>query len=79
MQQVVAVDTPVAPIAPNKKLTNNFDRRGATRLRALKVPNESHDLIIEEIYRREVLEYDEEVEDGDGLDSLLSLDEDEDE
>ena len=79
MQQVFAADTPMAPIAPNNKLPNNCDMRGATRLCAFKVPNESHDQIIEEIYRREVLEYDEEVEDGAGLDSVSSLDEDEDE
>ena len=52
MQQVVVADTPMAPIAPNNKLPNNCDRRGATRLGALKVPNESHDQIIKEIYRR---------------------------
>ena len=79
MQQVVAADTTIDPISPNNKLPNNCDWRGATCLGALKVPNESHDQIIEEIYRREVLEYDEEAEDGAGLDSVSSLDEDEDE
>ena len=74
MQQVIAADTPMAPISSNKKLPNNCDRKGATRLGALKVPNESHDQIIEEIYRREVLEYNEEVEDGAVLDSVSSLD-----
>ena len=79
MQQVVAADTPMDPIAPNNKLPNKCDKQGATRLGALKVPNEIHDQIIEEIYWREVLEYDEEVEDGAGLDSVSSSDEDEDE
>ena len=50
MRQFFVANTPMAPIAPRKKLPNNCDRRGATRLGALKVPNESHDHIIEEIY-----------------------------
>ena len=50
MQQVVAADTPMDPIAPNNKLPNKCDKQGATRLGALKVPNESHNQIIEEIY-----------------------------
>ena len=78
MQHVVAAYTPMAPIAPNNKLPNNCDRLGATHLGALKVTNESYDQIIEEIYRREVLDYNEEVEDGAGLDSVLSSDKDED-
>ena len=79
MQQVFAAETPMAPIAPNKKLPNNCDRQGSTRLGTLKVPNESHNQIIEEIYQREVLEYDEEVEDSAVLYSVSSLDKDEDE
>ena len=78
MQQVVAADTPMAHIAPNNKLPNNCARREAIRLGALKVQNESHDQIIGEIYRREVLEYNEEVEYGAGLDSVSSSDENED-
>ena len=74
MQQVVAADTPMDPIAPNNKLPNKCDKQGATRLGALKVTNEGHDQIIREIYRREVLEYNEEVEDGAVLDSVSSLD-----
>ena len=79
MHQVVAAYKTMAPIAPNNKLPKNCDRLGATRLGASKVPNESHDQIIEEIYQREVLEYNQEVEDGADLDSVLSSDEDEDE
>ena len=64
VQQVVALDLALEPISPKNKLPNTCDKKAATKLKAEKLSDEDHEAIMEEICRRDVLEYDEE-EDGD--------------
>ena len=58
MVYVVATEVEMKPISPTNMPRNRTVRRQATQLHAMRITNESHDLIIDEISRREILEYD---------------------
>ena len=60
LQQVIDPMLELLEISPANKLPNNCDKRACTRLRARKISNESHEELIEEIHRRECLDFDEE-------------------
>jgi hypothetical protein len=47
-------------ISPDNNLPGNCDKRACERLGARKILNESHEELIEEIHRRECLDFDEE-------------------
>ena len=60
VHQVVAPDLKLAPISAQNKLPNTCDKKNATKLKAEKLSNADHEAIMEEIRRRDVLEYEEE-------------------
>ena len=68
---VVATDVEMKPMSPSNMVRNPSVRRDAARLGALRITDESHELIMDEIERRERLECDpsrvfiDEVEDSD--------------
>ena len=55
---LVATDLQMHPISPTNMVRNLSVRRGAERLDALRLSNDSHDFIMDEIERRERLECD---------------------
>ena len=55
---LVATDLQMHPISPANMIRNHQVRKEAERLGALRMSNESHDFIMDEIERRERLEYD---------------------
>jgi hypothetical protein len=69
MQQVVSSKVELESISEMNKLPHTCDRRTATRLGAKRISNEDHDEMLEEIHRREALEFDEERDEEDELDS----------
>jgi hypothetical protein len=71
VQQVVAADLHVAPISETNKLPpgmNKKNKADATKQKAIKVSSEDHELILDEICRREELEQEELVEDDESED-----------
>jgi hypothetical protein len=60
MQQVVAADSKLMPISPDNQLPRTCRRQHAQELGAVRVSDEDHDEIMEEIHRREILDFDEE-------------------
>jgi hypothetical protein len=60
LQQVIDPMLELLEISPANKLPNNCDKRACERLQARKISNESHEELIEEIHRRECLDFDEE-------------------
>jgi hypothetical protein len=50
-------------ISQQNKLPSNCDKRACERLGARRITNVSHDGLIEEIYRRECLDFEEKYED----------------
>ena len=63
MQQVVAADPMLTSVSPTNQLPHTCRRQHAQELGALRVSDEDHDEIIEEIHRREILDFDEEQDD----------------
>ena len=55
---VVATDVEMKPMSPTNMVRNPSVRRDAARLGALRITDESHELIMDEIERRERLECD---------------------
>ena len=55
---LVATDLQMHPISPTNMVRNHQVRKDAERLGALRLSNDSHDFIHDEIERRERLEYD---------------------
>ena len=67
VQQVLAADLNLAPISVDNKLPSNMSKKKkeeATKLGALKVKSEDHEELLDEINRRECIEYEDDV-DGD--------------
>jgi len=64
MQHVVAADISLSGESASQKLPNNCDRTTARQLGALRVSDDKHNLIADEISRREVLDFIEEVADA---------------
>ena len=58
MVYVVATEVEMKPISPTNMPRNRTVRRQATQLHAMRITNESHDFIVDEISRREMLEHD---------------------
>ena len=79
MVYVVATDVEMKPMSPSNMVSNPMVRKEAARLGALRITDESHDLIMDEIERRERLECDpsrvfmdeEEDSDSEGEDEWL--------
>ena len=63
MQQVVAADPMLIPVSPMNQLPHTCQRQHAQELGAVRLSDEDHDKIIEEIHRREILDFDEEEDD----------------
>ena len=76
---LVATDLQMHPISPTNMIRNHQVRKEAERLGALRLSNDSHDYILDEIERRERLEYDPNRVFLDDEDSSGSEEEDEDE
>ena len=55
---LVATDLQMHPISPTNMVRSHLVRKEAERLGALRLSNDSHDFILDEIERRERLEYD---------------------
>ena len=55
---VVATDAKMKPMSPSNMVSNPMVRKEAGRLGALRITDESHELIMDEIERRERLECD---------------------
>ena len=55
---VVATDVEMIPISPTNMIRNRAVRQEAAQKNAIKITQESHDFILDEIRRRELLEYD---------------------
>jgi hypothetical protein len=64
LQQVLNLVLYVLSISQQNKLPSNCDKRAPERLGARRITNVSHDGLIEEIYRRECLKFEEEYRDG---------------
>ena len=62
MQQVVASCLEMAVISNDNKLPNTCNKPVATRRGAQRISNDDHEEILDEIARREALEYEEEEE-----------------
>ncbi len=62
LQQVIDPKLEMLNISPTNKLPGNCDKRACERLGAQKISNEAHEELIEEIHRRECLDFDEEHE-----------------
>ena len=58
MVYVVATEVEMKPISLTNMPRNRTIRRKATQLHAIRITNESHNFIIDEISRREILGYD---------------------
>ena len=58
MVHLVATDLQMLPISPANMKSNTQVRREAARLGALRISDESHEFIMDEIERRERLEFD---------------------
>jgi hypothetical protein len=71
MQQVIAPDLALLSISNQNKLPNTCNKREATKIGAKRISNKDHDLFLDEINRRSILEYcenssDEDAEESDG-------------
>ena len=67
---VVSTDVELIPISPTNMIRNRAVRKAAAEKNAVKIAEESYDKILDEIRRRERLEYDpSRVFVGDDLDS----------
>jgi hypothetical protein len=71
MRQVIAADMALSPISQTTPLPNSCDKRQATRLGAHRIAHTDHEELLEEIHRRDRLDFDEEEEseDGSGIES----------
>ena len=70
MVHVVSTDVELIPISPTNMIRNRAVRKAAAEKNAVKIAEKSHDFILDEIRRRERLEYDpSRVFVGDDLDS----------
>jgi hypothetical protein len=81
VQQVVAADLTMMPISDSNKLPAGMSKKNkqeATKQNALRLESDEHDMVLDEIHRREVLEHDEDVESDDD-EEMSDEDEDEDE
>ena len=76
---LVATDLQMHPISPTNMVRHHQVRKEAERMGALRLSNDSHDFILDEIGRRERLEYDPSRVFLDDEDSSGSEEEDEDE
>ena len=76
---LVATDLQMHPISPTNMVRNHLVRKDAERLGALRLSNDSHDHILDEIERRERLECDPSTVFAEDEDSSGSEEEDEDE
>jgi hypothetical protein len=57
MQQVIALDLALMPISKQNKLPNTCNKREATKLGAKRISNEDHEIFLDEINRRGILDY----------------------
>jgi hypothetical protein len=57
MQQVIAPDLALMPISKQNKLPNACNKREATKLGAKRISNEDHEIFLDEINRRSILDY----------------------
>ena len=65
MQQVLAADLELAPISAENKLPSNMSKKKKTeavKLGALKLKSEEHEELLDEIHRRECIEYEDAVD-----------------
>ena len=76
---LVATDVQMHPISPTNMVRSHLVRKDAERLGALRLSNDSHDFILDEIERRERLECDPSRVFGEDEGSSGSEEEDEDE
>ena len=56
LNHVISADLPMIPISDSNKLPNGCAKAIAKRMGAIKLSEDSHDFIMEEIFRREALE-----------------------
>ena len=70
LQQVLNPVLHMVGISQQNKLPSNCDKRACERLGARRISNNSHDELIEGIYRRECLEFEEEYEDEESGEDL---------
>ena len=56
LNHVISADLPMIPISDSNKLPNGCAKAIAKRMGAMKLSEDSHDFIMEEIFRRETLE-----------------------
>ena len=71
VKQVVAADLKVAPISEENKLPAGMsvkNKKDAAKKGAVRVDKDEHEMVLDEIHRREVLEHDEELGDDDASD-----------
>jgi hypothetical protein len=80
---VLQSDFQPLPISADNKLPTSCNRAAATRLGAVRVAIEDHDLLLDEIARRHIIDHDEDPEEepfaADSSDDALDLSDDEDE
>ena len=55
---VVATDVEMEPMSPTNMMRNRAVRKEAAKMKAMRISDESHEFILDEIRRRERLEYD---------------------
>jgi hypothetical protein len=74
MQEVIAPDLALLPISKQNKLPNTCKKTEATKFGAKRISNDNHDMLLDEINRRSILEYCEDSSDEESEESGSSED-----
>jgi hypothetical protein len=73
LQQVLVGNLNVLPVGGDNRLPNNYYRRRAEELGAFRVSDDEHDMLQDEIARRDLLDYDETVGGDEDASSVTSM------